>query len=197
MGGVVWMHTHIFTLNRYKMVVQENLVHLKFRGPRKNYVELWSTSIIQNILKISRIFIEKISILLVLYVAICHIITTNYHSTSCSVLVNVIFNTCFGCYRMSHRQILFQRYFCHFKLLGSTVWKLLLQDRFFFRITNYQGVQNNQVHFVGLKLKLKFEIVWNFKLTRFYCIVQALCYCTTAPRNYCTFMHLYMPVHLL
>jgi hypothetical protein len=32
------------------------------------------------------------------------------------------------------------------KYLGKIVWKLLLQDRLFFKITKYQGFGNNQVN---------------------------------------------------
>jgi hypothetical protein len=60
--------------------------------------------------------------------------------------------------------------------LGRIVWKLSLQGSFFC-ITNYQGFQNNQVNVyeffsLGLKLKLRFELSWNFKLTRFYYITE-------------------------
>jgi hypothetical protein len=70
--------------------------------------------------------------------------------------------------------------------LVRIVWKLSLQGRFFFQITNYQGFQNKKVNLyeiftLGLKFKLKFEIlqnseVWSFELTRLCCATHVLVY---------------------
>jgi hypothetical protein len=84
-------------------------------------------------------------------------------------------------YDFSHRQIfiselLFQVVISNYS--GRIVWKLSLQDRFFFQITNYQGFWNNQINlyefFSPWDVSLKYEIVRNFelqsfKLTRFCC----------------------------
>jgi hypothetical protein len=55
-----------------------------------------------------------------------------------------------------------------------------MEDRFFFRITNYQGFLNNHAHlyeffFLEHKFKIKFEIPRNFELWEFW-INQVLLY---------------------
>jgi hypothetical protein len=62
-------------------------------------------------------------------------------------VINVNFNTCFGSIIL-HRQILFKRFFsnCHFKLFGENCTKIITIGQIIFRITNYQGFQNNPVN---------------------------------------------------
>jgi hypothetical protein len=56
--------------------------------------------------------------------------------------------------------------------LGRFVWKLSLQRRFFFRITNYQGFQNNQVNLYEFFLldtyvETKIRIIAKFRTIEF------------------------------
>jgi hypothetical protein len=94
--------------------------------------------------------LEKLVLLQSVWYAItCHIISiTNYHFTWCSVVINVMFNAVKPLSIVSERtainkdkcgktidvaKLFILNYF------ERTIWKLSLQGRSFFRITNYQG----------------------------------------------------------
>jgi hypothetical protein len=65
---------------------------------------------------------------------------TNYHFAWCSVVINVIFNTCFGSTNCHKGKSYFRDLLVMIlNLVGGNCMRLLLQDRFFFQIMNYEG----------------------------------------------------------
>jgi hypothetical protein len=76
--------------------VLKNLVNSKFKGQKKFF---WTMKNLYNsILKnVNNLLKKLVLLLLVQYAVTCKAIAvTDYHLLWCSVVINVIFNTCFG-----------------------------------------------------------------------------------------------------
>jgi hypothetical protein len=107
---------------------------------------------------------------------------TNYSFTWCSLLINVIFNTCFSsviCYigRYYFEDIVFKLSF--WIVLGELYENYHYRTDFSFYLWIVKVFKINIIFLnlssLGHKFKLKFIILWNFELlnfifTRFYCI---------------------------
>jgi hypothetical protein len=123
---------------------------------------------------------KLVLLLLVLYAVTCQVITVkNYHFTWCSVVKNVIFNTCFSSTICYVGIFYFEDFFnCHLELFGENCMKILTTGQIFLLSYKWSGFRNNQVNlnelfFLEMQVQIKLEIPWNFetrsfKLTRFY-----------------------------
>jgi hypothetical protein len=90
------------------------------------------------------------------YVATSHIITvTNYHFTWCTVVINVIFNTCFRIVICYICKFYFKDFLhCNFELFSKKCMKIDITGHIFLLTTNYQGFQNNYVQWNSFKTTL-------------------------------------------
>jgi hypothetical protein len=62
------------------------------------------------------------------------------------VVINVIFNTCFGNIILHISKFYFKDFLtCNFELFGENFMKIITTGQIFLQITNYQGFKNNQV----------------------------------------------------
>jgi hypothetical protein len=112
---------------------------------------------------------------LVWYEVACYAITvTNYCFMWCSGVIKVIVNKCFSiiiCYigKPYFKGIVFN---CILNYLGRSIWRLSLQDTFFFWITIYQGFWNNlvtkYVWLFSLEHKLKIWNITKFRIIEFW-----------------------------
>jgi hypothetical protein len=135
--------------------------------------------------KLANNLLEKLVLLLLVWYAIaCHAITvTNLHFTWYSVVINLMFNTVkplsiFSERNIKNKQWMQEKNSCetvmYSKIFGRAIWKLSLQCRVFFLITNYQGFQNIQVNLYEFFV-IKISIIMKYWITEFQ-INQVLLY---------------------
>jgi hypothetical protein len=165
------------------ILLQQNIVNLKFKGPKK-FFKLWRTSIIQIKKKtFTNSLLKKLVLLLLVWYAVsCHTITvTNYHFMWCSIVINVIFSTCFGSIICYIGKFYFEDFLnCNFKLFGEKCMEIITTGLIFFCIMNYQGFWNNQANlheffFPGMYIKTKIQNIMKFRIVEFL-INQVLLY---------------------
>jgi hypothetical protein len=112
---------------------------------------------------------KLVLLLLVRYVVTHHVITvTNYHFTWCSVVMNVIFNTCVGSIICYIGKFYFEDFFfnCNFKLFGENCMKIITTGQIC--LSNYELSRfwNNHLNLCGFS---SLVYMLKLKLINFHC----------------------------